>query len=152
MKNNSFTVSFTVDQSPSEVFDAINNVRGWWGEGIKGGTQKLNDEFEYRHVPYHYSKQRLVEFEPGKKVVWLVTEGELSFTKQKNDWENTRVIFEIEKQDKQTSLRFTHEGLTPKVECYEDCSQGWNHYLQSLVKLIKTGQGEPDPKEKSVIA
>src|SRR5208337_5648062 len=30
MKNQGFTASFTVDQSPEEVFKAVNNVRGWW--------------------------------------------------------------------------------------------------------------------------
>ncbi len=33
MKTESYTTSFTVDQSPDEVFDAINNVRG-------GGQEK----------------------------------------------------------------------------------------------------------------
>jgi hypothetical protein len=30
MKTNACTSSFTVDQFPDEVFEAINNVRGWW--------------------------------------------------------------------------------------------------------------------------
>ena len=34
MKTESYTISYTVDQSPQEVFDAINNVRG-------GGQEKL---------------------------------------------------------------------------------------------------------------
>ena len=28
MKNQNFTIRFSVDESPKEVFDAINNVRG----------------------------------------------------------------------------------------------------------------------------
>jgi uncharacterized protein YndB with AHSA1/START domain len=150
MKNKSFTISFTVDQNEEAVFNAINNVRGWWGAGIKGRTEKLNDEFIYRHEPYHYSKQRLTDVVPNKKVVWLVTDGELSFTGDKSEWKNTKIIFEIEKKDKKTELRFTHEGLTPEKECFDDCSEGWSHYLQSLQQLIKTGKGNPDKKEKAV--
>lgn len=29
MKTQSFTTSISVDQTPQEVFDAVNNVRGW---------------------------------------------------------------------------------------------------------------------------
>jgi hypothetical protein len=41
MKNQDFTTTISVDQSPEEVFEAITNVLGWWSGEIEGGTGML---------------------------------------------------------------------------------------------------------------
>lgn len=152
MAGKNFTTTLLVSQTPTEAFDAINNVRGWWSEGVEGGTRKLNDEFIYRHKDMHFSKQKLIEVIPGKKVVWLVTDSYLSFLKkEKSEWNDTKIIFEINEKDNQTEVVVTHQGLIPGVECFEACSNGWNYYLhESLLPLITTGKGRPDKKEESV--
>ena len=152
MAGKNFTTTLLVSQTPTEAFDAINNVRGWWSEGVEGGTRKLNDEFIYRHKDMHFSKQKLIEVIPGKKVVWLVTDSYLSFLKkEKSEWNDTKIIFEINEKDNQTEVVVTHQGLIPGVECFDACSNGWNYYLhESLLPLITTGKGRPDKKEESV--
>jgi hypothetical protein len=111
MKTESYTTSFTVDQSPNEVFHAINNVRAWWSGEIQGDTNKLGAEFTYRVQDVHRSTQKITEFIPGKKVVWHVTDGHLGFVKDKNEWKGTGIVFEIAEKGDKTEVRFRHVGL-----------------------------------------
>jgi hypothetical protein len=148
MDTQSYTTSFTVDQSPDEVFNAINNVRGWWLGEIDGETDKPGAEFTYRYKGVHRSTQKITEFIPGKKVVWDVLDAQLNFVKDKTEWNGTEVVFEIAKKDGKTELRFTHSGLVPAFECYGGCSGAWGFYVNdSLRSLITTGKGEPNPEE-----
>jgi hypothetical protein len=138
-----YTTSIVVDETPKEVFNAINNVRGWWQGEIEGSTDKLNDEFTYRMKDIHFSKQKVVELIPDKKVVWLVTESKLNFTKDKSEWTGTKIIFDISKQGSKTQLRFTHASLVPEFECYGGCSGAWGGLIEkSLFSLITTGKGK----------
>jgi hypothetical protein len=143
MKTTDFTTAFLVDQTPEEVFEAINNVRGWWtgNPGIEGSTGKLGDEFTYRYEPHHYSKQKITELMPGKKVVWNVTESALHFVEEKNEWTGTDITFNISKRDGKTEVRFTHVGLVPAIECYDGCSNAWGSYINSSLRnLIISGK------------
>lgn len=151
MTEKNYTATITVDQSPQEAFDAIRNVRGWWSEEITGSTEKLGDEFNYHYQDMHRCRMRLVELVPSRKVAWLVTDNFFSFTEDKTEWKNTKVIFDIAKQGGKTVIHFTHEGLVPAYECYNICSDAWGSYIRgSLKSLIATGKGSPNAKEKSI--
>lgn len=136
-----FTTTFFVDQTPQEVFKAINNVRGWWQGDIAGNTDTLNEEFTYRVEGIHYSKQKITTLIPDQKIIWLVTDSELNFVADKNEWTNTQIIFDINWINNKTQVRFTHAGLVPAFACYGDCSNAWEKLVQeSLFSLITTGR------------
>jgi len=142
------TTTVVIDDTPIAVFNAINNVRGWWSEEIEGSTDQLNAEFHYHYKDVHYCKMKIVEMTPGKKVVWLVLDNHFNFTQDQSEWLNTKVIFEINEKDGKTELHFTHQGLVPEHECYNICRDAWTNYItKSLHDLVTTGKGQPNPKE-----
>jgi hypothetical protein len=146
-----FSATFTVERTPEEAFAAIKNPRKWWSENIDGNTDKVGDEFTYRYGDVHYCRLRVTKLLPGKKVTWLVLENRFSFTKDKTEWKGTEITFEIAPKGDRTEVRFAHVGLVPDYECYDVCSTAWGSYLSgSLPKLITTGVGRPNKKEKGV--
>ncbi len=148
MESKGFSTSFTVDQSPREVFDAINDVRGWWSGEIDGRTDELGAVFTYRYKGLHRSTQEITELVPGERVVWHVTDASLEFVEDKTEWNGTDVVFEIARKGDKTEVRFTHVGLVPRFECYGKCSGAWGFYIdESLRSLITTGKGDPNAKE-----
>ena len=150
MQNQNFTTALVVDQTPEEIFNAINNPRGWWSEEIEGSTEKLNDEFTYHYKDVHISKMKLIEVIPHKKVVWLVLDNHFKFTKDTSEWKDNKIIFEITEKDNQTQLQFTQLGLVPVYECYDICKDAWSNYIHnSLRNLIITGKGQPNGKGKA---
>ena len=118
MNDQNFTSTFSVDQTPTEAFDAINNVRGWWSGEIEGSADKFGDQFTYRHGDLHYSKQKVTEFIPGKKVVWLVLDCGPNFVRDRTEWKGTEMTFEISKNADKTDFCFAHVGLVPELECF----------------------------------
>lgn len=141
-----YTTAFTVDQTPQEVFAAINNVRGWWIGEVEGITDQLGEAFSYRYQDIHYSKQQITELTPDKRIVWDVVDANLSFTQDKAEWKGTQIVFEIAEKGDKTEVRFTHIGLVPAYECFESCSNAWGFYINSsLCTFIKTGENQTTP-------
>ncbi|MBA4198658.1 MAG: ATPase [Chitinophaga sp.] len=143
MSTKDFSLTIIVEQSPEVVFNAVNNVSEWWQGEIIGKSHQLNDEFDYRMMDFHFSKQKVVELIPYKKIVWLITDSNLSSFTHNQEWTGTKVIFDISIVDNQTELTFTHAGLTPQFQCYGDCSGAWSELVgKSLYSLITTGKGK----------
>ncbi|MBS1496134.1 MAG: hypothetical protein JSU03_14340 [Bacteroidetes bacterium] len=77
--------------------------------------------------------------------MWIVTDSliDLPALKNKTEWINTKIVWEIADRSNFTTLKLTHFGLTPQVECYEICIAGWGQFTNSLTDFINTGVGKP---------
>lgn len=149
MTTSDFTTTILVDQTRTEAFNAINNVRGWWSEEIEGDTDQLNAEFKYHYEDVHLSQMKIIELVPDQKVVWFVMDNYFKFIEDKTEWNGTKIVFDISEKNNQTEVRFTHVGLVPEYECFEVCKSAWTNYIQnSLRNLISTGKGNPNATGK----
>jgi hypothetical protein len=131
----SLSYTFVVDQSPEAAFAAINDARAWWVDGtIDGPTDELGAEFVYRYKDLHYSKQRITELVPGKRVAWQVLDSSLRFVEDETEWNGTTITFDIATKNGKTEVQFTHVGLGPDDECYDACSSAWASYVNGRLR------------------
>lgn len=150
MISRSYTRTLSLDRTPQQVFDAVCNVTAWWTINVEGSTRAVGDEFTVQFGDVHLTKQLITEAVPGKRIVWLVTESHLPWLKDMEEWKGTTIVFDIAAGPKGSQLTFTHDGLTPRVECFEQCEKGWDYFIgTSLLQFITEGMGLPDTTQRS---
>ena len=158
MNQQDYTITVSVDRTPAEVFDAINDVRGWWSQDVDGDTDVVGAEFRYRGrddagTRQHRATIRVTDLVPGEKVVWRVLENHMNFIEDQSEWKDTEIRFELVGAGGGTEIRFTHAGLVPAYECFDVCSDAWGFFIRdSLWRLITTGQGSPIARADAVRA
>ena len=133
------------DRPPADVFRAfttVSGIAGWWTERVSGSAAadgELTLAFPNSDGP------RVVlhvdTAEPDESVVWsVVTVPPLPAWEE---WAGTRVVVRLRADGEGTAMEFEHEGLTPRLHCYDTCSRGWDGVLASLRGYVDTGTGNP---------
>ncbi|MFB9842405.1 SRPBCC family protein [Mucilaginibacter ginsenosidivorans] len=149
MEKQNFTISISAGISAEEAIKKISNVPAWWGITFSGNSEKQNDQFVVKMGGDSFFDFTVTELIPGKRVVWSITDCNMPWYSDKKEWANTRLIFDLKETGGATALTFTHDGLTPDVECYNDCAPGWTHWIKtSLFSYFTTGQGVFRPATK----
>ena len=146
-----YHVSIVVPGSTQTASDSISRVSDWWTVNATGDTINEGGVFL---VPFGetFARFKIVENIPGKKIRWHILDCNLHWLKNKKEWKDTEILWEISPIGDSTRIDMTHIGLVPEIECFEDCNKGWNHYIRvSLYKLLTEGRGEPDHKNYSAL-
>ncbi len=142
MERNDFNSSISAKISASEAIKKISKVPEWWGVTFTGSAEKQKDTFTIKMGGDSFFNCVVEELIPGKRIVWLITDCNMPWYSDKKEWANNKLIFELHENNGVTELNFTHEGLTPEVECYKDCAPGWTHWIKtSLFSYFTTGKG-----------
>lgn len=140
-----FEKTVLMDATGEVVFKSIINIPLWWTEMFEGSADQPGDTFTVRFGASVFKKMIVEEMMPGRKILWNVVDAcvDIPELNNRSEWVGTKIIWEISPAGSGAELRLTHIGLTPEVECYSICQNGWNGFLQSLSAYIATGAGLP---------
>lgn len=131
----------------ANVYEALttqSGIRGWWTASCDAGTA-IGEQITIRFGTT-FKVMRIERLHPNAEVCWRVTDAQLDVPglTHTKEWIGTTIVFRLEPQSTSTTrLHMEHVGLTPHVECYGLCSQGWLHFLGSLKSYVETGTGTP---------
>lgn len=145
LERKDFQHSMIVKATEKEVFESLTQrIPEWWTEDFEGASNHLNDKFTVR-FGYTFKTMLVEEMTPNTKVVWRVVDSYIDIQefKTKNEWNGTRIIWDILPDKGVTKIALTHAGLTSSVECFEICEKGWMSFTNSLVQLLTAEKGFP---------
>ena len=103
MIKHDYHVSITVDTTAQEAFNSINSVSKWWTENLEGSSQKLNDEFTVRFGET-FITVKIAELIPYKKILWQVIDCYKHWLKDKKEWKDTKMTWEISTEENATHI------------------------------------------------
>ena len=131
-----------IKSSPNDAYKALTEIDGlssWWTGDTKGQS-KPGETIRFRFGDNGGFDMRVLELDPGKRVVWQVSDGP-------QEWIGTKISFDLRREDGFTVVLFKQQGWAEPVEFMHHCSTKWATFLMSLKALVETGKGAPYPND-----
>ena len=119
-----------------------DGLAGWWTNDTRGESE-VDSVLEFRFAPHGGFDMKVLELEPGKRVLWKVVDGP-------KEWIGTRIRWDLREDGDYTIVMFKHEGWKEPVEFMHHCSTKWGVFLMSLKSLVENGKGAPHPHDVKI--
>ena len=125
-----------------EIYRLLTTDAGlskWWTTDTSGA----GDEGSIIHFRFGNDGPRfeVVELVPDKRVRWR------HYGEMPDAWMGTEILFELEPNDRQTYVNFSHYNWQRADEFLAHCSTKWGVFMMSLKSCIETGKGRPFPDD-----
>ena len=134
-----------IRSSVERVYKAVttrDGLAGWWTTNTEGEGNKVGDVVKFRFGAGGFD-MKVLELQPGKRVLWQVVDGP-------EEWIGTKVSWELKQDGDYAVVLFKHQGWKEPVEFMHHCSTKWAVFLLSLKSLVETGSGSPDPRDVKI--
>ncbi|RYD56800.1 MAG: SRPBCC domain-containing protein [Sphingobacteriales bacterium] len=133
--------------SAKVYWQQMDGLANWWTDDVKGNEQLGG------HIEFTFASQtgevkgkmvmQVKELDKDKRVSWHCIDGPA-------EWIGTDLVFNLYKQDGQTTLLFSHRNWEEEVEFMAHCSMKWAVFLLSLRSYVEAGKGQPTPHDLKI--
>ena len=148
MSGRSYSTEILVSVKPELVYKAITGgIDKWWTE-LSNQALEVGDQLVVQFEKNTTWAMTVSEAIPNRSLIWKVDEAnhDLENLSKKDEWKGTTIKWEIGESETGSEVTLTHQGLAPKLECYDICQAGWNYFLGSLKDYLETGKAYPYKK------
>ena len=145
MPNNSYVREIIVSSSPGFAYQTLTSGFEHWWTPASRSISALNDMVTFKFNPTYWT-MRVTKLLPDEYVelecvdAHHIHEGLPSSILK--EWKGTKLKWLVSDQGDSTKITFTHEGLTPKLGCYEICETGWDHFFVNSLKNYLNNEKE----------
>ncbi len=124
---------------------ASGEIEKWWGK-VDSPISKVGDSFSISFGETVW-KFLITEFSPNDKILWKCIEADHyleGVNGVKEEWLNTEIHWNFTNKGDFVEISVLHNGLTPELNCYDNCKAGWNFFITtSLKNYLEKGRGNP---------
>ena len=136
---------FPIRAERAAVFEAITSPRGldeWWTTSSSGQPQS-GAVYALQFGPGFDWRARVTDVAPNETF-------EIQMTRADEDWNDTRVRFDLSDGSVGTAVRFRHIGWPSNNEHYRISCYCWAAYLRILRRYLEYGERVPYEKRLDV--
>ena len=142
--------SIYVSAPQQACFQALaTQMDKWWTLSTEGSLVKVGDKVTARFPPdYGFWTFEATAFERPHRIEMVCIDAHHKVEGQPEEidqeWLGTRIIWNINPAGDKTEVRMIHDGLTPSLNCWAICLDGWNHFFKGSLKAFLNGK-DPTP-------
>ena len=131
-----------IKASPADIYQKLctdSGLSSWWTSDTSGA----GDVGSIIHFRFGEDGPRfeVTELVPQKRVRWRHT-GDMP-----GGWMGTEILFELQPDEKQTIVNFSHYNWLKSDDFLAHCCTKWGVFMMSLKSSIEKGRGQPYPDD-----
>lgn len=148
--DNNYVASIETSATPEACFEAVaKRMSKWWTETTEGELNKVDDRVKVIFPPdFGYWTFEAKSMEWGSVIEMVCIDAHHRVEGQPEaidrEWMGTTVVWQFARVGSKTRVTLTHRGLTPQLNCWGICLDGWNHFFKrSLADFLEGKPASP---------